>query len=91
MKTHLIFIFTIALFTSVSLVQKGNSFINISDVQIKNSWIIVFDSNGKKISQMPKLKNEIVGITGNFFVVTSNDWIINNDKKCKEKSRRQIK
>lgn len=59
----------------------------ISDVQIKNSWIIVFDTNGKKISQMPQSKKEVVGIAGSFFVVTANGWIITYNEKCKKISQ----
>ena len=55
----------------------------ISDIQIKNSFIIIFDSNGKEISRMPQAKNEVKGIATSFFIVTNNGWIITYDEKCK--------
>ena len=61
--------------------QQNNSTIQIADVQIKNNWIIVFNSNGKEISRMPLSKNEIVGIAGSFFVITANNWIITYNEK----------
>lgn len=80
-------IFIIYLFFVFSLVklsaQQKNTIKIISDVQIKNNWIIVFDTNGKYISQMPQSRNEVVGIAGSFFVITANGWIVTYDGKCK--------
>ena len=96
MKIVFIFLFSLVFFTSLLSAQKGNSFINISDVQIKNSWFIVFDNYGKRISQMPQSKNEIVAVASSFFVITNNGWIITYDAKCKKisqmpQSKKQVK
>ena len=45
----------------------------ISDVQIKNSWIIVYNEKAKEISRMPQAKYEVVGTAGSFFVVKNSD------------------
>lgn len=81
-------LFVLAITGSVMLSAKqNNSTPQISDVQIKNNWIIVFSSNAKEISRMPQAKNLVVGITGSFFVVTANSWIITYNEKCKEIAR----
>ncbi len=85
------FIFILLLFSTVCVfklsAQKSNAIV-ISDVQIKNSWIIVYNENGKEISRMSQAKKEVFGITGGFFVVTtSNGWIITYNEKCKEIAR----
>ena len=84
MKTIFMFLFILTTHYTKSFAQINNSVMEISDIEIKNGWITLFDSNSKKISQMPQLKNEIVGIAGNFFVVTNNGWIITYDERCKK-------
>lgn len=65
-----------------------NSSSVISDVQTKNSWIIVYNEKGKEISRMAQAKYELAGTAGSFFVVTaSNGWIITYNEKCKEIAR----
>lgn len=59
----------------------------ISDVQIKNNWIIVYNEKGKEISRMAQAKYEVVGTAGSFFVVKNSDWIITFNEKCKEIAR----
>ena len=75
-------------FHSATFFAQSNATVLISDVQIKNSWIVVFDSNGKKISQMPQSGKQVKGAAGDTFTVLDNGWIITYDKKCKEKNRR---
>ncbi len=87
MKLSYILSFVLVINFSLLLAQQNNSSTQISDVQIKNNWIIVFNSNAKEISRMPQSKNEVVGIAGDFFVVTANNWIITYNEKCKEIAR----
>jgi len=82
-KIILISFFFVATFTGI-YAQNG---VLISYVQIKNSWINVYDNNGKKISQMPQSDNEVVGIDGSFFVVVKNGWILTYDINCKKISQ----
>ena len=56
----------------------------ISDVQVKGSWIEVFDGSGKKISTMSVSNKEVVGVASNFFVVIAGSWIETYDEKCKK-------
>ncbi len=67
--------------------QQNNSISQISDVQIKNSWIIVYNEKAKEISRMPQAKYEVVGTATSFFVVTNSSWIITFNEKCKEIAR----
>lgn len=77
----ILFLFLLFGFSEISAQQ-------ISDVQIKNSWIIVYNEKGKEISRMTQAKNEVVGTTGSFFVVNNaSGWIITYNEKCKEIAR----
>lgn len=82
-KIILISFFFVATFTGIF----AQNDVLISYVQIKNSWINVYDNNGKKISQMPLSDNEVVGIDGSFFVVVKNGWILTYDINCKKISQ----
>jgi len=59
----------------------------IADVKTDSSWIIVIGDSGKEIKRMGKNRKEVVGITGNFFVVLDGSWIITYDENCKEIKR----
>jgi hypothetical protein len=54
----------------------------ISDVQVKGSWIEVFDSNGRRISTMSSSGKSLGGFSSDFFVVVSGSWIETYDEKC---------
>ena len=83
MKITTLIIFTLSIcFLQNTFAQK-----NISDVQTKSSWLIVFDAGGQEISRMSKGKYQVAGISSSFFVVTNSDWIITFNDKCKEIAR----
>lgn len=55
----------------------------ISDVRHEGSWIVVYDSQGEKVSSMSDAFNkEVVGITGSFFVTDDGSMITTYDAKC---------
>ena len=87
MKLTYSLLFLLTINFSLLSAQQNSATNQISDVQIKNNWIIVFNANAKEISRMPKSKSEVVGISGGFFVVTANAWIITYNEKSKEIAR----
>ena len=60
----------------------------ISDVQQKGSWLIVYNENNKEISRMGfSNSDEYLGMGASFYVVRKGSWLIVYDENSKEISR----
>jgi hypothetical protein len=58
-------------------------FMAIADVQIKGTYIEVYDERGSRISFMPINGKEIVGTATDFFVVVAGTYIETYDANCR--------
>jgi hypothetical protein len=56
---------------------------SIANVAKEGPWIKVYDAKNRRISQMSSNDNEVVGITGDFFVVVDGVWIKTFDEDCR--------
>lgn len=55
----------------------------ISDVRNEGSWIVVYDSEGEKVSSMSDaFDNKVVAVSGSFFVTDDGSMIRTFDAKC---------
>jgi len=59
----------------------------IADVQVKGSWIHVYNERNKEISRMYFSDKELVGIGSDFFVMVLGSWTYTYDENCKEIAR----
>lgn len=55
---------------------------SISQVENKNSQILVYDEKNECISRMPNTRVEIAGFTSDFFVTIEGGWIRTYDQDC---------
>ena len=70
------------------LLTFGAANAQIADVQVKGSWINVYDEKCKEISSMSSSGKTVRGASGNSFTVKVGSWINTYDKNCKEISSR---
>lgn len=55
---------------------------SISQVENKDSQILVYDEKSQCVSRMPSTRVEIAGFTSDFFVTIEGGWIRTYDQDC---------
>lgn len=58
----------------------------ISDVKSDGTWIVVYENSREK-KRMGGNNKEVVGVSGDFFVVLEGAWIVTYDENCREIKR----
>ncbi len=56
----------------------------ISDVQLKGSYLQVFDDRGKKISELSSSHGDLCGIASDFYVVEKGSYYVTYDANSKK-------
>lgn len=55
---------------------------SISNVEHKDSQILVYDEKNECVSRMPSTRAELAGFTSDFFVTIEGGWIRTYDQDC---------
>lgn len=54
----------------------------IATIKIEDTWLKVYNPQGKQLSQMPSIKLTLLAVSAHFFVTKQGPWIVTYNQHC---------